>query len=221
MSHSHPPPIYKTLSYQFKKVWRPLITAGPPATQTSQSASTTGIAGPIKVLCATLPLGQGSGPNHDCQTAIVSKIHPFAERSVAFNKLVKQSRASVAHLLKEFRDAPHRSEQAKSFVDELRPYVLRRFVVASAEDLSMDPGIYSSGLRLEGMASYTRRRLLDISLNGAFATARNSLLQGLLEPEDIQVCFETSDTKISLNEIVGLDAAKLVPLIPMLHAGTY
>ena len=45
------------------------------------------------------------------------------------------SYASVARFFKEFYDAPHRSEQARSFVAQLCPYVLRWFAIASAEDI--------------------------------------------------------------------------------------
>ena len=49
------------------------------------------------------------------------------------------SYASVGRFLKEFRDAPHRSEQARSFVTQLCSHVLRWFAIASAEDPSDDP----------------------------------------------------------------------------------
>jgi len=42
-----------------------------------------------------------------------------------------------------------------------------------------------------------------------FNTAGNTLLRGLLEPEDVQVCFETLDTHTSSGGIEGLDAGKL------------
>lgn len=41
----------------------------------------------------------------------------------------------VGRFLKEFNDAPHRSEQARSIVARLPPYVLQWFAIASAEDL--------------------------------------------------------------------------------------
>ena len=43
--------------------------------------------------------------------------------------------ANVGRFLREFRDAPHRSEQARSFISQLCPYVLRWFAIASVEDL--------------------------------------------------------------------------------------
>ena len=41
--------------------------------------------------------------------------------------------ASVGRFLKEFRDAPHRSDQARSFVTQLCSHVLRWFAIASVE----------------------------------------------------------------------------------------
>ena len=58
------------------------------------------------------------------------------------------SYASVGRFLKEFRGAPHRSEQARSFVTQLCPHILRWFAIASAENLPMnwsDAGIASGG----------------------------------------------------------------------------
>jgi len=186
--------------------------------------------------------------------------YAFTEHSVTVDELVEQvscvawynnnSRASVVRFLKEFRDAPHRSEQAKSFVDELCPYILRWFAAASAEDLSVESGFYSSSGKVTvgggpgfihaasfvghliewGLLSdeLVRRHLVKpliahhygdrqdvqrsfraMAVYQLFAAARNSLLQGLLEPEDIQACFKTLDTKISLDKVEGPDPAKL------------
>ena len=44
--------------------------------------------------------------------------------------------ASVARFFKEFHDAPHRHEQARSFVVQLCTHVLRWFAIASVEDLT-------------------------------------------------------------------------------------
>ena len=46
---------------------------------------------------------------------------------------------NVGRFLKEFRDAPHRSEQARSFVTQLCPHILRWFAVASIDLFPMDP----------------------------------------------------------------------------------
>ena len=70
----------------------------------------------------------------------------LTEQSVNANDLVDQlssmtwdtsrsSDADVARFLKQFRDAPRRSEKARSFVDGLCSRVLQLFAVASVEDL--------------------------------------------------------------------------------------
>ena len=186
--------------------------------------------------------------------------HALAEQSIAIDELVKKvssvawgihpSCASIVRFLKEFRDAPHRSEQAKSFVDELCPHILRWFVAASAEDLSIKTGMYSNDWRvaLEGGESFMRaasfvgyliewdllnselvrrhlvkpliahhygdrdgvqRSVRAMAIYQLFATARNSLLRGLLDPEDVRACFKALDTRITLNGITGPDATKL------------
>ena len=53
--------------------------------------------------------------------------------SVAWDN--RGSKSDISRFLKEFRGAPHRSEQARSFVDELCSSVLQWFSVASSEDL--------------------------------------------------------------------------------------
>ena len=206
----------------------------------------------------------------------------FTEHSTTVDELVEQvslvpwaphsSHASVVRFLKEFRDAPHRSKQAKSFVDKLCPHVLRWFAAASAEDL--EPGnrivVYYEVVMggWEGFvraASFVghlvewdllshelvRRHLVkpliahhyidpepDISnvtqvdarcvskykrvsvhdsgkaarvnaIYQLFLVAGNTLLQGLLEPEDVQACFRALDTKLSLAGAVELDPSKL------------
>ena len=42
-----------------------------------------------------------------------------------------------------------------------------------------------------------------------FIAAGNTLLQGLLEPNDIQICFEILSSEISPGRVVGLNARKL------------
>ena len=165
------------------------------------------------------------------------------------SKVWSQAGFCVARFLKEFFDAPHRSEQARSFVDRLCKYVLRWFAVASAENL---PGDLSRGHVSKGggnglifAASFVgpligygllghdlvRRHLIkpliahhyadsNSALKSVRASAvyqlfiaagKNTLLRGLLEPEDVQVCFELLDTQFyhPTNAIVGLNAAKL------------
>jgi len=183
--------------------------------------------------------------------------YALAEHSTTIDELVEKvssvawycvSHPSVMRFLKEFRDAPHRSKQAKSFVDELCPHVLRWFAAASAENLSVNPHNYSwvpmgGGAGFVRAASFVgyliewgllspdlvRRHLVKpliahhyrdgddaqrsvraMAIYQLFATARGSLLQGLLELEDVQACFKILDTtKITLDGIAGPDAAKL------------
>jgi len=55
--------------------------------------------------------------------------------------------ANVGRFLKEFRDAPHSSEQARSFVSQLCSHVLRWFTIASVEYFPTEShnGMISSG----------------------------------------------------------------------------
>jgi len=153
----------------------------------------------------------------------------------------------VARFFKEFFDAPHRSEQARSFVDKLCERVLRWFAVASAEDLSPHYGRVSKGgwNGLRRAASFVghlieygllghdlvRRHLIkpliayhyasdsNSTMKSArasaiyqlFVAAGNTLLQGLLEPEDVQVCFELLDTQLyhPTEGTVGMNADTL------------
>ena len=155
------------------------------------------------------------------------------------------SYASVGRFLKGFHDAPHRSEQARSFVDKLCEYVLRWFAIAAADDLLSGWGnsvASNSGwggfVRAASFVGHliecgvlghdlVRRHLVKPLIthhhtdpNGAkstrasaiyqlFAAAGNTLLHGLLEPEDVQACFEILNAHISLGGIAGLDAGKL------------
>ena len=142
-----------------------------------------------------------------------------------------------ARFLKDFRDAPHRSDQAKLFVDGLCARAFWWFVVASAEDLSMDwnPGVVASrgGYGFIQGASFighliergllnselVRRHLVKSLIAHHYGTrgtpeeivranaiyrlfnaAGNTLPQGLLDPEDVRVCFERVDTQRSRPE---------------------
>ena len=155
------------------------------------------------------------------------------------------SHYTISQFLKAFRDAPHRYDQARSFVDGLCDHVLVRFAVASAEDLQTD---WTAGLVSEGggynfvrAASFVgnliklgllgrelvRRHLpkpltahhyskndkntakLAVRANAIYSLltgSGNTLLQGLLEPEDVQVCLEKMEARIPLGEILGLYA---------------
>ena len=57
------------------------------------------------------------------------------------------SYSNVGRFLKELRDAPHRSEQARSFVTQFSSHTLRWFAIASVENLSItrSGGLIASG----------------------------------------------------------------------------
>ena len=171
--------------------------------------------------------------------------YALAEQLMTVNDLVEQvssvawdnrgSYLDISRFLKEFREAPHRPEQARSFVDELCLHVLRWFAVASANDFGVGRLPISNGggpgfIRAASFVGHlikrgffgrelVRRHLKSLMTNhynnnaGAiranaiyelFTAADNTLLQGLLEPEDVQVCFERLETRISLGNISGL-----------------
>ena len=159
------------------------------------------------------------------------------------------SHSDISRFLKEFRKTPHRSEQARSFVDGLCLHVLRWFAVASAEDLWVNwdkslaserggPGLIRAasfvGHLIEcGLLSreLVRRHILKPLTNHYYnqdnfkkqsiranaihqllTTAGDTLLQGFLEPEEVQDCFRKLETRISLgaiNQLDALDTARL------------
>jgi len=176
----------------------------------------------------------------------------LAEQFMTTSDLVEQvstvawsyrlTNSHISRFLKEFRDAPHRSEQARSFVDGLCLYVIRWFAVASAEEIWEDwsRGLVSNGgvpgfLRAAGFVGHliecgllsrelVQRHIIKpltnhyynqdnfgkqaIKANAIymlFVAAGNTLLQGLLEPEDVQVCFEKLQTWVTLGYIKRLD----------------
>jgi hypothetical protein len=155
------------------------------------------------------------------------------------------SYASVARFFREFHDAPHRSEQARTFVTQLSSYVLRWFAIASVESLSMTRSntqiANGGGIGFTRAASFVGH-LIDHGLLGQelvrqhlikplvnhyyyasqkhnweparvnaiyqlFIAAGDALLQGLLEAEDVRLCFETLDAQGE--NIVGCDAARV------------
>jgi hypothetical protein len=150
-------------------------------------------------------------------------INDLVERvsAVAWEKCA--SRSDISRFLKEFRDAPHRSERTRSFVDELCLHILRWFAIAAAEDLPasghlsvMNGGkegftraaLFVGHLIKCGLLNHdlVRRHLIKplVAHHGydnhrakaiyrIFVVAGNTLLQGLLEPKDVQVCFEILD----------------------------
>ena len=155
-----------------------------------------------------------------------------------------ESYASVARFFREFYDAPNRSEQARSFVSQLCPYVLRWFAIALTEDLWWSsesslsirgaPGLISAASFIGHLIDRRLfshelvRRHLTKSLTshhdssdhanspGAtradaiyqlFIAAGHTLLQGLLEPGDVQACFDILQAWSKRK--IGIDAVKL------------
>lgn len=153
------------------------------------------------------------------------------------------SHSDVSRFLKQFRDAPNRSEQSRSFVNALCLRVIRWFGVASSEDLgtSWPNGLVSEdgGPGFIRAASFVghliKHDLLDPKLvrrhivkpltahhytdrsdpkeqavrahaiYQLFGIAWNTLLQGLLEPEEVQDCFEKLDARVSLGKVTEMD----------------
>ena len=143
------------------------------------------------------------------------------------------SHSSFTRFLKEFRDSPHRSAQAKSFVDGICTRRFRWFLAASADDLSVNwsnsvtarnggNGFIEEASVVGHLIEY---QLLDhelvrlhlikglthhypyplgqaktvraAAIYRLFAVAGKTLLRGLLEPEDVRVCFEMLETQLS------------------------
>ena len=181
------------------------------------------------------------------------------EQSVDAGDLVKQlslltweprsseSNEAIARFLKEFRDAPNRSEQARSCVDGLCSRILRWFAAASAENLvpwdwrdTADVARYR-GYGFIRAASFVghliqcgvldhdliRRHLIKplithryttpddvgrffraMAIYNLFVAAGDTLLQGFLEPEDVEACFKTLDAKAPPH-VTGPDATKI------------
>ena len=160
--------------------------------------------------------------------------------------------ASAGRFLKEFHDAPHRSEQARSFVARLCPYVLRLFAIASVEDIWTSAGYVSNSILNDGGSGFVRgasfvghliewgllahdlvrrhlfKPLINHHITGSqtadvyrvnaiyqlFTAAGNTLLQGLVEPEDVQACFGILDFRRD-SWITGFDPAKLQVQYPL------
>ena len=174
----------------------------------------------------------------------------LCERFVTVDELVEDisyvaweqggSFLSVGKFLKEFSGAPHRSEQARSFVVKLCEHILRWFAIAAVEDsyptnttiASGDgPGFIRAasfvGHLIEwGLLSHelVRRHIVKPlithddnddnshrtnAIYQLFIAAGSTLLRGILEPEDIQVCFDTLDANIPRGYVAGLKAERL------------
>ena len=154
---------------------------------------------------------------------------------------------AIARFLKEFRDAPDRSEQARSCIDILCSHIIRWFAAASAEDLQpwngsavgkvgrwggggfVNAGSFVGHLIERGLLDHNlvRRHLVKplivhhdtnaddvgrsfraMAIYKLFIAAKNTLLQGLLEPKDVEACFKTLNTKIS-PKVMQPDATQL------------
>ena len=161
----------------------------------------------------------------------------------------RRSPASFTRFLKEFRDSPLRSTQARSFVDEFCTRVFWWFVAASAEDLGMKNYEYTTTVARYGGSGFIEAAsfvghliecgLLDhelvrlhliksltthlyprpgqpeetVKINAIcrlFVAAGNTLVQGLLEPEDVQVCFKILEIHLTMHgTTAGLSPVKL------------
>lgn len=158
---------------------------------------------------------------------LVEGVSPVAWR-------INSSNPNVVQFLKEFRDAPHRSEQARVFVDELCRYVLRWFAITATELIHnySDSIASCGGDGFKRAASFVgqlvkndllshdlaRRHLIkplithndDNDGDGdndrvnaiyeLFAAAGSTLLQGLIEPKDVQLSFQIMDKSSHLDK---------------------
>jgi len=185
--------------------------------------------------------------------------HALTEQSVDADDLVErlsplawaggpESNQAITRFLKQFRDTPSRSEEARSFVVRLCSRVFRWFAAASAENLAPWDGVFAGKVTRWGGGSFiqaasfvghliecgvldrelVRRHLIkplishhytDINDVGRafrvmaiyelFVVARNTLLRGLLEPEDVQVCFEMLNPQIRIHGVAAMDPRNL------------
>ena len=159
------------------------------------------------------------------------------------------SSANVARFFKEFRNTPHRSERARSLVDKLCEHILRWFAIAAAEDFHIGNfgtiAVDNGGRGLMHAASIVghliecgmlghdlvRRHLIkpliahhvDIFRASAiyhlFLAAGNTLLCGLLEPEDVKICFEALNAQaVPLANKFSLYTAGKLPVRRIIHS---
>lgn len=196
-----------------------------------------------------------------CLTEQFMTIEDLVERVSPVAWSDRGSHPHISRFLKEFREAPRRSEQTRSFVDELCLHVFRWFSVASADNLGANwcGGLVSGGggfgfIRAASFVGHliecgllgrelVRRHLSkqltthhyndndggDVVKQAIRATAiyklftvsGNTLLQGFLESEDVQVCFERLETRISLRETTGLDSWDTARLNVRFHFHLY
>ena len=153
-------------------------------------------------------------------------IHELVEKvSYIAWELTRLEVPIVLQFLKEFRNAPHRSEHARPFVDELCHHILRWFAITATEcdhnseysvagrerDGFICAASFVGQLIETGLLSHdlVRRHLIkplitynDYNGDGdydiyrpcviylLFFVAGNTLLQGLIEPDDVQLSFK-------------------------------
>ena len=157
------------------------------------------------------------------------------------------SHSDISRFLKDYRDAPHRSDQTRPFVDELCLRTLQWFAIASAEDLwknwEISPVSKRGGPGFIHAASFVghlierglvgrelvRRYVFkplttyyyednfkkqSIPANAIYQLfiAGNSLLQGLLESEDVRICFEKLEARVTIGPVGGLDMLDVAKL---------
>ena len=82
----------------------------------------------------------------------------------------------------------------------IRPELVRRHILRP-----LTAHYYNEG-------NYRKQAIRAHAIHNLFATAGNTLLQGLLEPEEVQDCFKRLDTRVSIGEIgqmVQFDPEKL------------
>jgi len=182
----------------------------------------------------------------DCLTEQFTTIEDLVERVSPVAWSHRGSHPHISRFLKEFHEAPCRSEQTRSFVDELCVRILRWFSVASVDDLGRNQSrsLVSRGggfgfvraasfvghligrglLGRELVRRHISKQLTAHHYNDGdgddtvkqviranaiyklFTVSGNTLLQGFLEPEDVQVCFKRLETRILLGEIGGFDS---------------
>ena len=137
----------------------------------------------------------------------------------------------VLRFLKEFRNAPHRSEHGRAFVDEFCRHILRWFAITASESHhGLKNSVASGGgdgfvrvasfvgqLIETGLLSHdlVRRHLIkplithnddddDIHrsyvIYELFVFAGSTLLQGLIEPDDVQLSFQILDESPNLDK---------------------
>jgi hypothetical protein len=152
------------------------------------------------------------------------------------------SHSDISRFLREFHDAPNRSERARTFVGELCHSIIQWFSIASAEDLwsSWSEGLVSKdggpgfihaaafvGYLIEcGLIrpdlvrrhifkplathyydpdNFRKQAVRAHAIYQLFLTAGSTLLQGLLEPAEVQDCFQRLETRVSFGDISAMD----------------